>query len=146
MRSVFRVELDMSRNLLFLVLAFASCSATMHAQVVINNPQNLDLPRGKANVIYQMTLRVLKENFDVGEISGLYPVTLTLGAEEERYVEDEDNKVDAIFLKKWDEKKFAISVMRLALEHLVDRSCRNEMVSEILTRSDVIVPAVQKRH
>jgi hypothetical protein len=49
------------------------------------------------------------------------------------------------FTKVWDEKKFAISVMRLALEHLVDRECRNELVSEILTRANVITP-VSRRH
>ena len=58
-------------------------------------------------------------------------------------VEDEDNKVDAIYLKTWDEKKFAVSVMRLALEHLVDRECRNQLVSEILTRANVIAPVAR---
>jgi hypothetical protein len=113
------------------------------AQVVIRNPQNLDVPQAKVNVIYRTTLRVLSDNFDVEEISELYPVTLTLGSDDERYVEDEDNKVDAIYLKAWDEKKFAISVMRLALEHLVDRECRNQLVSEILTRANVIAPVVR---
>jgi hypothetical protein len=34
-------------------------------------------------------------------------------------------------------------VMRLALEHLVDRECRNQLVSEILTRANVIAPVAR---
>jgi hypothetical protein len=85
------------RKRLLLLSAFACCSVLSSSQVVIRNPQNLDVQPVKVNVIYQMTLRVLSETFDVDEISELYPVTLTLGAQEERYVEDEDNKVDAIY-------------------------------------------------
>ena len=129
----------MSRNLVVVVFA-CWCSAGAVAQVVINNPQSLDVPEAKVNVIYRTTLRVLSESFDVEDISELYPVRLTLGAENERYVEDEENKVDAIYLTRWDEKKFAISVMRLALEHLVNRECRNALISEILTRANVIAP------
>ena len=103
-------------NTVSLLVGLACWSVVAQAQV-IRNPQNLDVPQAKVNVIYRTTLRVLSENFDVEEISELYPVTLTLGSDEERYVEDEDNKVDAIYLKTWDEKKFAISVMRLALEN-----------------------------
>lgn len=132
-------------NTVSLLVGIACWSVIAQAQVVIRNPQNLDVPQGKVNVIYTTTLRVLSETFDVGEISELYPVTLTLGADDERYVEDEDNKVDAVYLKAWDEKKFAISVMRLALEHLVNRECRNALVSEILTRSDVIAPVPASR-
>src|SRR5205085_5036576 len=117
-------------NTVSLLVGLACWSVVAQAQVVIRNPQNLDVPQAKVNVIYRTTLRVLSDNFDVEEISELYPVTLTLGSDDERYVEDEDNKVDAIYLKAWDEKKFAISVMRLALEHLVDRECRNQLVSE----------------
>lgn len=127
------------------IMALVSCSALLPAQVTIYNPQNLDVPRAKVNVIYHMTLRVLSDTLDLADIEQLYPVTLTLGADEERYVEDEDKQLDAIFLKKWDEKKFAISVMRLALEHLVNRECRNEIVSDILNRSDLILPAHQQR-
>ena len=130
-------------NTVSLLVGLACWSVVAEAQVVIRNPQNLDVPQAKVNVIYRTTLRVLSENFDVEEISELYPVTLTLGSDEERYVEDEDNKVDAIYLKTWDEKKFAISVMRLALEHLVDRECRNQLVSEILTRANVIAPVAR---
>lgn len=75
------------------------------------------------------------------EAAGLtFPLTLVLGEETERYVEDEDQQIDAIYLATWNEKKFAVSVMRLALEHLIDRNCRNQLVGEILTRSDAIAP------
>jgi hypothetical protein len=111
------------------------------AQVSIVNPNHLSFPAGTPDAIYHSALRVVAETFELDDASELAtPTTLFLGEQNERYVEDEDQKIDAIYLTSWSEKKFAISVMRLALGHLVDRECRNQLVGEILTRSDAMAP------
>jgi hypothetical protein len=103
------------------------------------NPQKLDMPEQRAEIIYRTTFRVIAETFDT-ETPESFPITLELGDRDEHYNADEDAGIHEIHLALWDEKKFAISVMRLVLEHLVDRDCRNVLVSEILTRTNVIAP------
>jgi hypothetical protein len=132
-------------NYLLGLLTIVCCSFPVNAQVLFENPQRLDIPQQRAEVIYQTTLRVLGETFDTE--ARPFPVTLVLGEETEQYVDNEDEGIYSIHLTRWDEKKFAISVMRLALEHLVDRECRNVLVSEILTRTNMIAPvAVRPRN
>jgi hypothetical protein len=129
------------RHLLWASVVLLLSSVGLHAQVSIVNPHHLSVPAGRPEAIYHTALRVVTENFKMDEDSGLgFPLTLVLGEENERYVEDEDRKIDAIYLATWNEKKFAISVMRLAMEHLIDRDCRNQLVGEILSRSDAIAP------
>ena len=128
------------KHLLTSAVLFLS-SVAVQSQVSIVNPNHLKFPAGRPDAIYHSGLRVVAETFQVDDASELaIPLTLILGEQDERYVEDEDQKIDAIYLTSWNEKKFAISVMRLALGHLVDRDCRNQLVGEILSRSDAIAP------
>src|SRR3954454_10697494 len=50
-------------NTVSLLVGLACWSVVAQAQVVIRNPQNLDVPQAKVNVIYRTTLRVLSDNF-----------------------------------------------------------------------------------
>jgi hypothetical protein len=50
-------------NTVSLLVGLACWSVVAEAQVVIRNPQNLDVPQAKVNVIYRTTLRVLSEKF-----------------------------------------------------------------------------------
>lgn len=126
---------------LFTIAVLVLGSLAAQAQVSIVDPNHLGFPAGKPDAIYHAALRVVAETFELDDASELAtPTTLFLGEQDERYVEDEDQKIDAIYLTSWSEKKFAISVMRLALGHLVDRDCRNQIVGEILGRSDAMAP------
>ncbi len=131
-------------NYLFGLLVLVCCGITSHAQITIVNPQRLQVPDQRAEVIYRTTLRVLAETFETDPPKP-FPITLKLGDADEHYNADEDSGVHEIHLAYWNEKKFAISVMRLALEHLVDRDCRNVLVAEILTRTNVIAPVDTRR-
>lgn len=126
-------------NYMLGLLVIVCCGIRSHAQVTIVNPQRLDVPEQRAQIIYRTTLRVLAETFET-DTPVPFPITLDLGDANEHYSADEDAGVHEIHLTQWNEKKFAISVMRLTLEHLVDRDCRNVLVYEILTRTDAISP------
>ena len=126
-----------ARNLLLFVVL---CGAGLQAQVSIVNPKHLAVPAGRPDAIYHSALQVLSENFGREDDGLSFPVILFLGEDDERYVADEDRKLDAVYLANWNENKFTVSVMRLAMEHLLDTTCRNELLGEILSRSDVISP------
>jgi hypothetical protein len=133
------MESPMKHLFTYAVLFFSSVA--VQSQVSIINPNHLNIPPGRPDAIHHAALRVVAEAFQLDDASELaIPLTLVLGEQDERYVEDEDQKIDAIYLTSWNEKKFAISVMRLALGHLVDRDCRNQLVGEILSRSETIAP------
>jgi len=121
---------------LFLLL----CGAALHAQVSIVNPEHVAVPAGRPEALYHSALQVIAETFGRDNDSLRFPVTLYLGEDDERYVADEDQKLDAVYLAGWNENKFTVSVMRLAMEHFMDHQCRNELLGEIVSRADAVSP------
>jgi hypothetical protein len=130
-----------------LIVFVTLCGAGLNAQVSIVNPKHVTVPGGRVEAIYHSALQVVAANFDEENKDILrFPVTLFLGEEDERYVADEDQQLDAVYLAGWNENKFTVSVMRLAMEHLLDHECRNQLLGEILSRADAISPvAIQPK-
>ena len=130
-----------ARSLLLLLLCG---SGWLHAQVSVVNEKQLTVPPGRPEVIYHSALQVMQDKFAEGDVELRFPVTVVLGEEHERYTADENRRLDTIYLESWNENKFAVAVMRLALEHLLDTECRNQLLGEILRRSDAISPVAAR--
>jgi hypothetical protein len=122
--------------LLMLVTACAS-----HAQLQVENPDHLAFPAERAQVIFKTACRVMGEKLHLKRAALLeFPLTLVLGSSEDRYEDDHDAGIYRLELRSWDEKKFAVGVMRLAIQRMVCREQRDRLVWQILTRSNAISP------
>ena len=121
--------------LLGLLVAGAQCSA----QLTILNPNHLDVPEEKANALLSTACRVVAQEFHVTDISALrFSLVLVLGEKEEHYTIDEKRLEYKLYMKQWDEAKFAALAMRLCVQRLPTRDQEARLLKEILRRSDKI--------
>src|SRR5512142_2487572 len=82
------------------------------AQLTIENSKNVDVPKQKAEVIYRLTCRIVADELrGMQETSSQFPLTLVMGADDERYTADDKKHIYKIYLKHWDEQLFASSTM-----------------------------------
>jgi len=123
----------------FCCTVFLLIGVALHAQVLIVNAKHLAVPAGRPEAIYRSALDVVDETFG-RDSSANFPVTLVLGEENEQYVADADHNLNAIYLAGWNENKFAVSMIHLAMEHLIDTECRNNLLGEIIVKSNAISP------
>jgi len=105
------------------------------AQVTINNPDHLDVPEQKVQVLFHITCQVVAREFHIhtGEVE--FPLVLFLGDPNERYTSDEEHKIYTVYLFRWNEAQFVASSMKLSLQHMVTHNRRDRLVREILGRS-----------
>lgn len=123
---------------LVLLIMLPVCPA--HAQLQVENRGHA-FPALRAQVIFQTACHVVREEFHwKSAVPPEFALRLVLGSPEDFYHDDHDAGIYVIELKSWDEKKFAVGVMRLAIERMVGREQRDRMVRQILTRSDAISP------
>jgi hypothetical protein len=120
-------------------LVLLGCSPAA-AQVTISNPQHLQVPEDKVQILFRTACQVVAEEFHVHRSALEFPLTLVLGDSKERFTEDEEHQAYTIYLHHWDEARFAVSALRLANLRLVPPSLRNRMALEILKRSNQIAP------
>jgi len=129
----------MQRSFTFLTILVMTCAC--HAQLTIQNKGDLGVPSDRAQVIFSTACRVVREEFHLpGAELHQFRLTLVVGSLEDRYEDDHDAGIYRIYLKKWDEKKFAVGVLRLAVEGMISRHERDRLVWQILTRSNAIGP------
>lgn len=125
-----------------LAIAFALLESCLSlAQVSIQSRESERVPQYKVDLMTRVAFRVVAEEFHERRVSEIeFPLVLVLGEDNERYAEDEKAGVYTIYLKRWDEQKFAVAAMRLALQRLLPREREGRMLREILRRSDRIAP------
>jgi hypothetical protein len=122
-------------------IGLGMASSLSVAQLRVENPKHLDYPEAKAKVLLGTACRVVAEEFHAQDPSEVvYPLTLVLGVRDEHWTEDEEGHDYTLYLKDWNEAKFAVAAMRLALQRLITRDRRKRLVREILRRSDQIAP------
>lgn len=114
-------------------------SSLAFAQLVIDNPKHLDVPEEKARVLWRLASRAVAREFHSVESKGKFDFRLVLGEKDERYGIDEKSGVSTLYLQQWDETKFAIAAIRLAVQKSIDRNREQRMISDILQRSERIV-------
>jgi hypothetical protein len=117
-------------------------SVVSTAQIMIDNPQHLDIPEQRAQVLHNIICRVVAEEFHIrgGKVEG--PVVLILGEQKEQSTADEFNRVYTIYLERWDEATFAISDIRLAVQRMVFRNHWERMAREVVRRAEQVSPVV----
>lgn len=108
------------------------------AQVTIKNPQHLDVPEQRVQMLHRIICRVVAEEFHIAEREAEGPVTLLLGEEHERTVVDERN--GHIYLHRWDEAAFAISDTELAVQRMLSRHRFERIAREVIRRANKIAP------
>jgi hypothetical protein len=122
-----------------LIMLAAACIS--QAQLSVENKDHLVVPSQRPQIIYATACRVVREEFHLkhAELRD-FPLSLVLGSREDRYEDDHDAGMYHIYLTVWDEKKFAVGVIRLAIESMVNKQRRDRLIWEILTRANAIMP------
>jgi hypothetical protein len=129
-------------------IALMVASSLSMAQLTVENPKHLDFPEAKAKVLLSTACRVVAEEFHAHNPSEVeYPLTLVLGVKDEHWTEDEEAHAYILYLDDWNETKFAVAAMKLALQRLITQDRRKRLVREILWRSEQTAPvAASKLH
>lgn len=121
------------------VLVFLLYSAAL-AQVSVVNPKHLQVSAERANVLLNTACSVVREEFRQGNSSELrFQTVIVLGPGEEHYTVDEKNNTYTLFLKRWDEQKFATLAMRFCVQRFA-ASREDHLMKEIFRRADRIGP------
>jgi len=115
-------------------------SSSSLAQVLIQNPQRLEISEQRAQLLHNIVCRVVAEEFHVHENKVQGQVTVVLGEPAEHSAADEIDGVYKIYLEHWDEANFAISDMRLAVQRMVFRHHWERMAREVIRRVDLTTP------
>ena len=118
-----------------------AASSLVRAQLVIENPRHLDVPEQQAQVLFQTTARVLESEFhSPRSLENTFRMRLVLGEKAERFTIDDPSGNGTLYLEKWNEGKFAIAAMRLAVQHLLVPERQKRMLEEIVRRTHEITP------
>jgi|KBSMisStaDraftv2_1062788.scaffolds.fasta_scaffold669310_2 hypothetical protein len=137
----------MKLSILLLLVVVGACPS--HAQLQVENRDHMAFSDERARIIFKTACRVVEEEFHLKRTAlSEFPLTLVLGSSEDQYQDNHDAGIYRIELKSWDEKKFAVGVIRLAIERMVSRDVRDRLVRQILTRSNAISPlsVLDERH
>jgi hypothetical protein len=124
--------------LLGVLLALLASPASAQVTIVKNG---VTVPEEKAQILFNMTCRVVAEEFHLPEpTAARFPVTLVLGDSNERVLGDELNQTYFIYMNRWDDVQFTTSASRLALQHLISKERKAKLVVEILQRAERVAP------
>ena len=112
--------------------------------LTVVNPNQVDMPGERARVLLVTACRVLADEFHRKPVHVERMMTLVLGARDEHYSIDKDGRI-AMYLERWDEGKFVNGVITTVVERMAPLRLRNQMLSEILRRTDQIAPVSAKQ-
>ena len=89
---------------------------------------------------FRTACRVVAEEFHEGTKKCEFPLTVVLGAPDVGYTEDEDRPVYTINLEQWNETKFTMAAVGVAIQYMVSKNRKDKMVREVLKRSGQVAP------
>jgi len=116
-------------------------SAMARAQLTIENPKHVEISEQDAQVLFLTTSRVIETEFhSPGTLENKFHVKLVLGQPGERFTIDDASGNGTIYLERWNDGRFAVAVMRLAMQHLLVPDRQKRMLIEIQRRSREIAP------
>lgn len=125
------------------VLLFAGSLSL--AQVTIQNPQHLPVPEERVQALHNIICRVVAEDLHVGKGGSPSRVVLVLGQDREVTVADQANGIFTIYLKQWDEARFAMSDLQLAVQGVVMRNRWERMAQDVVRRFRQVAPVPIER-
>jgi hypothetical protein len=121
----------------WLVLA----SSFVGAQLTIENPKHVEVPEQQAQALFLVTERVMESEFhNPGSLENRFRMKLVLGQTPERFTVDDAQGNGTLFLDKWDDGKFTVAAMRLAVQHLLGPERQQKMLQEIRKRTSEVAP------
>jgi len=124
-----------------LLLALSLFTQLSNAQLRVENEQGLDFPQERAQAIFGTTCRVVAKEFHLSPMEfAKFPLVLELGSQTEAYLDDHDHDIYRLQLAKWDENKFAVGVIRLAIQKMITADRRDRLLAEAIARADLISP------
>jgi len=124
-----------------LLLALSLFTQLGNAQLRVENEQGLDFPQERAQAIFGTTCRVVAKEFHLSPMEfAKFPLVLELGSQTEAYLDDHDHDIYRLQLAKWDENKFAVGVIRLAIQKMITADRRDRLLAEAIARADLISP------
>jgi len=107
--------------------------------LAIVNPNQINMPDERARVLLRTTCRLVAGEFHRRPQDVELTMTLVLGAPDEHYSIDKEGRM-TMYLERWDEAKFVNGVITSAVQWLAPLQKRNQMLTEILRRTDRIAP------
>ena len=107
--------------------------------LTVVNSRQTDIPIERARILLLTTCRVVAEQLHKKPEDVDLKMTLILGEPGERVAVD-DNGGMTLYLDHWNETKFVDGVITGAIQQLMPLRTRNQMFTEVLRRTDKIVP------
>ena len=116
-------------------------SSLVRAQLVIENPKHLEVPEQQAQAVFLTTMRVMEKEFhSQGALENTFRMRLVLGEKPERFTIDDASGNGTVYMERWNEGKFAVTAMRLSIQHLLVPERQKRMLEEIVRHTHEIVP------
>ncbi len=105
---------------LSVLLLMASCGVrAQETQIRIENPNHDRVREEQVATLYRIACQQVAKASHIQNYKQLeYPLTLVLGAAQERYAIDRTTGSATIYLLNWDETHFASAAVRIALYHV----------------------------
>lgn len=99
------------------------------------------MPEQQVHALFLNINRVMEAEFhSPGNLETKFRVRLVLGQPQERFTIDDPFGNGTIYLERWNEGRFAVSTMRLALQHLLGPDRQKKMLEEIGRRTRATAP------
>lgn len=93
-----------------------------------------------ATILFNITVRVVAEEFHLRRDDLQLPITVVLGEERSGVVGDETTGIFTVYMPRWDDTLFATCVSRVALQHLISSDRKARIVRESLRRAGLVAP------
>ena len=124
-----------------LLITCLSCGRAYAAEVTIDNPKHLPVKEAEVELLYTIVCQQIAETYHVRDYRELQePVLLVLGAEDERYTIDHSPLHVTIYLREWNEARFAAAAVMVAFYRVLSTDQFKLEVTRILTRFESIKP------
>jgi len=136
---------DIRRLIPVAVLIIIAGSMAM-GEIKIENPKHLDVPEQKARVLLKLACQAVVNELHLSERADWdFNLRLVLGGKDEGYVIDQPSGLATVYLERWDEAKFTAAAVKLAVQKSIDERHEEQIIREVLRRSDQIAPVSAKR-
>jgi len=122
------------------------------AQLDVVNPDSIDIPQARAEILYQQACRIVAEQFHVHKRAQIeFPVTLRIGEDEEDLTRvDSSAGAYVVHITSWNESAFVSRVITLCLFRLLPDSRRRQLIAQARGRADALsgvsVSQLQEQH
>jgi hypothetical protein len=120
------------------VLLVLLSGTSARAQLNVVNPDNLDVPQARAEILYREACRAVAEQFHIHKKAQIeFPVTLHISQDDvDTSHIDEITGSYTVHMTTWDESAFVSRVITLCLFRLLPDSRRWKLVAKARGRAD----------